>query len=156
MRSTVSVCIMNEGIHLDLDTWIVPGQIRKANLCRGLGNRYTPAGTEVLISATQLYGYAQFWIFWSDGIYYDISNNNVMKVLNIGVKLCFYTNLIIIVIVLWWILVLNNLWSTVPTAQMYIIYYLLIPSSPPHAHWLCIYEYRIASGASGASKFTFP
>ena len=42
---------MNEGIHLDLDTWIVPGQIRKANLCRGLGNRYTPAGTEVLISA---------------------------------------------------------------------------------------------------------
>ena len=42
---------MNEGIHLDLDTWIVPGQIRKAILCRGLGNRYTPAGTEVLISA---------------------------------------------------------------------------------------------------------
>ena len=42
---------MNEGIHLDLDTWIVPGQIRKANLCRGLGNRYTPAGTEVVISA---------------------------------------------------------------------------------------------------------
>ena len=42
---------MNEGIHLDLDTWIVPGQIRKANLCRRLGNRYTPAGTEVLISA---------------------------------------------------------------------------------------------------------
>ena len=40
---------MNEGIHLD--TWIVPGQIRKANLCRGLGNRYTPAGTEVLTSA---------------------------------------------------------------------------------------------------------
>ena len=40
---------MNEGIHLDLDTWIVPGQIRKANLCRGLGNRYTPAGTEVVI-----------------------------------------------------------------------------------------------------------
>ena len=40
---------MNEGIHLDLDTWIVPGQIRKANLCRGLGNRYTPAGTEVFI-----------------------------------------------------------------------------------------------------------
>ena len=38
---------MNEGIHLDLDTWIVPGQIRTANLCRGLGNRYTPAGTEV-------------------------------------------------------------------------------------------------------------
>ena len=38
---------MNEGIHLDLDTWIVLGQIRKANLCRGLGNRYTPAGTEV-------------------------------------------------------------------------------------------------------------
>ena len=35
---------MNEGIHLDLDTWIVPGQIRKANLCRGLGNRYTPEG----------------------------------------------------------------------------------------------------------------
>ena len=33
---------MNEGIHLDLVTWIVPGQIRKANLCRGLGNRYTP------------------------------------------------------------------------------------------------------------------
>ena len=36
---------MNEGIHLDLDTWIVPGQIRKANLCRGLGNRYTPDTT---------------------------------------------------------------------------------------------------------------
>ena len=30
-----------EGIHLDLDTWIVPGQIRKANLCRGLGNIHT-------------------------------------------------------------------------------------------------------------------
>ena len=42
---------MNEGIHLDLDTWIVPGQIRKANLCRELGSRYPPAGTEVLISA---------------------------------------------------------------------------------------------------------
>ena len=42
---------MNEGIHLDLDTWIVPGQIRKANLCQGLGNSYKPAGTEVLISA---------------------------------------------------------------------------------------------------------
>ena len=41
---------MNEGIHLELDTWVVPGQIRKANLCRGLGNRYTPAGTEVMIS----------------------------------------------------------------------------------------------------------
>ena len=40
---------MNEGIHLDLDTWIVPGQIRKANLCRGLGNRYTPAGTGQVI-----------------------------------------------------------------------------------------------------------
>ena len=37
---------MNEGIHLDLDTWIVPGQIRKANLCRGLGN--TPAGVYLL------------------------------------------------------------------------------------------------------------
>ena len=24
---------MNEGIHLDLDTWIVPGQIRKAGVC---------------------------------------------------------------------------------------------------------------------------
>ena len=37
---------MNEGIHLDLDTWIVPGQIRKANLCRfkveALDN-YTPS-----------------------------------------------------------------------------------------------------------------
>ena len=42
---------MNEGIHLTLDTWIVPGQIRKANLCRGLANSYKPAGTEVLISA---------------------------------------------------------------------------------------------------------
>ena len=40
---------MNEGIHPDLDTWIVPGQIRKANLCRGLGNRYTPAGTEMMV-----------------------------------------------------------------------------------------------------------
>ena len=27
---------VNEGIHLDLDTWIVPGQIRTANLCRGI------------------------------------------------------------------------------------------------------------------------
>ena len=45
------VLALNEGIHLDLDTWVVPGQILKANLCRGLGNRYTPAGTEVLISA---------------------------------------------------------------------------------------------------------
>ena len=48
---------MNEGIHLDLDTWIVPGQIRKANLCRGLGNRYTPAGTgkACLLVYTQIY-----------------------------------------------------------------------------------------------------
>ena len=46
---------MNEGIHLGLDTWIVPGQIRKASLCRGLGNRYTPAGTTVLISAVAHY-----------------------------------------------------------------------------------------------------
>ena len=42
---------MSKGIHLDLDTWIVPGQILKANLCQGLGNSYKPAGTEVLISA---------------------------------------------------------------------------------------------------------
>ena len=42
---------MNEGIHLDLDTWIVPGHIRKANLCWGVGNRYTSDNTEVLISA---------------------------------------------------------------------------------------------------------
>ena len=42
---------MNKGIHLDLDTWIVPGQILKANLCWGLGNSYKPAVTEVLISA---------------------------------------------------------------------------------------------------------
>ena len=40
---------MNEGIHLDLDTWIVPGQIRKANLCRGLGNRYTPIPVMITI-----------------------------------------------------------------------------------------------------------
>ena len=39
--SYIYIYYMNEGIHLDLDTWIVPGQIRKANLCRGLGNRYT-------------------------------------------------------------------------------------------------------------------
>ena len=32
---------MNEGIHLDLDTWIVPGQIRKANLCRGFAYMMT-------------------------------------------------------------------------------------------------------------------
>ena len=32
---------MNEGIHLDLDTWIVPGQIRKANLCRTHVSRKT-------------------------------------------------------------------------------------------------------------------
>ena len=31
---------MNEGIHLDLDTWIVPGQIRKANLCLGYLGEY--------------------------------------------------------------------------------------------------------------------
>ena len=31
---------MNEGIHLDLDTWIVPGQIRKANLCRVVITNY--------------------------------------------------------------------------------------------------------------------
>ena len=42
---------MNKGIHLDLDTWIVPGQILKANLRRGLENSYKLAGTEVLISA---------------------------------------------------------------------------------------------------------
>ena len=41
---------MNEGIHLDLDTWIVPGQILKANLCWGLGNSYKPAGTEVAVT----------------------------------------------------------------------------------------------------------
>ena len=29
---------MNEGIHLDLDTWIVPGQIRKANLINNNNN----------------------------------------------------------------------------------------------------------------------
>ena len=42
---------MHKSIHLDLDTWTVPGQILTANLCRGLGNSYKPAGTEVLISA---------------------------------------------------------------------------------------------------------
>ena len=40
---------MNEGIHLDLDIWIVPGQIRKANLCRGVGNRYTPCYIIIII-----------------------------------------------------------------------------------------------------------
>ena len=60
---------MNEGIHLDLDTWIVPGQILKANLCRGLGNRYTPAGTEVLISATPLQVTASY-LYYSCMIYY--------------------------------------------------------------------------------------
>ena len=40
---------MNEGIHLDLDTWIVPGQIRKANLCRGLGNRKGPWVSSLLL-----------------------------------------------------------------------------------------------------------
>ena len=48
--------LMKEGIHLDLDTWIVPDQIRKANLCRGLGNRYTPAGTDyVMIHNTSVF-----------------------------------------------------------------------------------------------------
>ena len=44
---------MNEGIHLDLDTWIVPGQIRKANLCRGLGskNKLITAGINALITS---------------------------------------------------------------------------------------------------------
>ena len=76
---------MNEGIHLDLDTWIVPGQIRKANLCRGLGNSYKPAGTEVLISAvahntpplTSLnrgYIYQGCWDWGGNFIYYYNSN----------------------------------------------------------------------------------
>ena len=54
---------MNEGIQLDLDTWIVPGQIRKANLCRGLGNRCTPAGTEVSpdITFTEMEGCMPFY-----------------------------------------------------------------------------------------------
>ena len=34
---------MTEGIHLDLDTWIVPGQIRKANLRRGGGEQLKSA-----------------------------------------------------------------------------------------------------------------
>ena len=51
---------MNEGIHLDLDTWIVPGQIRKANLCRGLGNRYTTAGTEETILKRSCYSEVQY------------------------------------------------------------------------------------------------
>ena len=53
---------MNEGIHLDLDTWIVPGQIRKANLCWGLGNRYTPTGTEVLYICVYTV-FALLWVF---------------------------------------------------------------------------------------------
>ena len=76
---------MNEGIHLDLDTWIDPGQIRKANLCRGLGNRYTPAGTEVLISAVAvvlvLYGNKLIllycMIFVLPYIYIQIYNYNL-------------------------------------------------------------------------------
>ena len=65
---------MNEGIHLDLDTWIVPGQIRKANLCRGLGNRYTPAGTEVLISAV-----AHNMFYTDCYIICDMYVNTIMK-----------------------------------------------------------------------------
>ena len=44
---------MNKGIHLDLDAWIVPGQILTANLRRGLGNSCKPACTEVSLLATR-------------------------------------------------------------------------------------------------------
>ena len=65
---------MNEGIHLDLDNWRVPGQIRKANLCRGLGNRYTPAGTEVLIAAV-----AQWTVDSCSGLLCYSSLHNTVK-----------------------------------------------------------------------------
>ena len=57
---------IHKGIHLDLDTWIVPGQILKTNLRRGLGNSYKPASTEVLILArrrrmSQLWTPAAIW-----------------------------------------------------------------------------------------------
>ena len=58
---------MNEGRnYLDLDTWIVPGQILKAYFRRGLGNSYKPAGTEVLISAGAHTGscWSAFCIVW--------------------------------------------------------------------------------------------
>ena len=44
---------MNEGIHLDLDTWIVPGQIRKANLCRVSENEISEAATDLLSSVEE-------------------------------------------------------------------------------------------------------
>ena len=63
---------IRKGIHLDLDTWIVPGQILTG---RGLENGYKPAGTEVLISAVAhnnpiinivllLYYYYYYFISW--------------------------------------------------------------------------------------------
>ena len=45
---------INKGIHLDLDTRIVPGQILKANLRRGLRNSSKPAGEWPLITVMNL------------------------------------------------------------------------------------------------------
>ena len=39
---------IHPGIHLDHDTWIVPGQIPVGKPPRDLGNSYKPAGTEVV------------------------------------------------------------------------------------------------------------
>ena len=50
---------MNEGIHLDLDTWIVPGQIRKANLCWGLGNIHT--GGDMFVDVVIVF-LALYWL----------------------------------------------------------------------------------------------
>ena len=47
LQSPGDLGVLNKGIHLDLDTWVG----KQANLRRGLGNSYKPAGTEVLISA---------------------------------------------------------------------------------------------------------
>ena len=64
---------MNEGIHLDLDTWIVPGQIRKANLCRG----YTYMDIIIIIII--------------EGLYMDISlhkYNILSQVSGLGLSRC--------------------------------------------------------------------
>ena len=43
---------MNEGIHLDLDTWIVPGQIRKANLTELMLQQQLMLGVGIIIKMT--------------------------------------------------------------------------------------------------------
>ena len=92
---------MNEGIHLDLDTWIVPGQIRKANLCRGLGNRYTPAGTEVLISAAAHNTPPPFQAA-QNATHIYISNNKVTIIgMLFGVSGLLLVVTVVVIIIIW-------------------------------------------------------